>query len=250
MTANVFKIWKKFYFMYTEGTKTRVIPKGVISVNAYPWHRTNTGAFRAFSYDLDGSHLDIQTEGSWVTFGFEHQISKRLEEAIKRNIDTTDPTKVYAPCVVGRCTDPKAGCYDAFLLAPPEINEDSDLFSHGLVVTGLRIENSNFKRFVLMSEHTGLQPFHAFRIKSLQRWKANRYREYHGEIKTDWHIKGEPPSLRIIGSYDEGSDVFEQNVQMLEELRKQIQQGTKFWWNMELPPEEHHAGRPDPSRFY
>ena len=217
----------------------RVIPDGLASIDAFP-KSMGCDAYRAISRGMK-AQLFIRTRG------INEHVKRCLDGALDANShgSETGCEPVYAPCVVGERTSLELQRYDAMLLIPPDIDERSELFVPGLAVPQLRVKpdgymggRNNPRGYVLVSEHVGpSQEFYAPPIVRLKELMLKPRVEFQAVI-LEVPGGGRRPFINVLVDSETKPYVLGQNRESLQELKRKVQQGTKFWWSVEPPSED------------
>jgi len=163
-----------------------------------------------------------------------------MEASYRRSgSETCEPgerCQVLLPVSVGRRTHREFQHYDVNLLVPPETVGNPILLSTGMVVPMLRVRHrleGKKKGFILASEYTGALQFYTGEYSRLMESVSKNGVEFQGII---WDIPGgkRRPVVRIFTNSVSDPAVFEQNREMLEELRRKMASGARFWWDLDI----------------
>ena len=205
------------------------IPEHSISLHTYPI-REQRHVYKSRCEDLN-ENLEV-----YLFIGSLEGLEPYFAEASRKNKENHG-NRIYMPCVTGERTHVELQRYDAGLLAPPGITEDSDLFVPGLFVPQMKIStcigtSDSRKGYFLVSEYLSGQEFYALPFPMLRELESSKDVEFVGRIYEVHKDRRKRPRIWIsnLNSKD-NPEIFIQNREKLEELKNST---ANFWWNMEL----------------
>ena len=195
------------------------IPKGTISIHTFPVCE------QGYSYRTCCDDYSVN-----IFIKPPEELRQHIQRAAESPHTRYDTQKnVYTPCVIDKIVHRQLSHHRAWLLSPPEIDTNSELFVPGLLIPDLRLQEviergSRLMGYILISDYAGGQQFFAPPKAGIDTTSSTKYQGVVEEIPQD---KRRKPVARIELSSNGNDRVFQDNAGKLEDIASS---SLKFWW--------------------